>query len=138
MYGIAAFARETCHAYACPGNHDVKAFRSDPEGYAAYVQGIRDCGIVWLDGASDIALDLPGSSFDIIFSGHFHGGQIWAPFDLEYRLLRRERLCKAGIRRGLHAVNGMRLYIGRGIGNVVFPFRFLSPPEITVIDLIPG
>ncbi|MCX7922482.1 MAG: metallophosphoesterase [Clostridia bacterium] len=83
----------------------------------------------------DIVLKIPENRIDYLFCGHFHGGQIWMPFNLEFKLLRNEKLCDMGIRRGLHKVNGINLYISRGLGNVLFPFRFFSRPEITVIHL---
>jgi uncharacterized protein len=83
----------------------------------------------------DIALKIPPGRVDYLFTGHFHGGQIWMPFGLEYRLLRREKLSRMGIRKGLHSWNGAYLYISRGLGNVCFPLRFLSRPEITVFEL---
>lgn len=83
----------------------------------------------------DVVLEIPNAKVDYLFCGHFHGGQIWMPFNLEFKILRRERLCKMGIRKGLHKVNGINLYINRGLGNVCFPLRFLSRPEITVYYL---
>ncbi len=83
----------------------------------------------------DIVLELPENAFDYMFCGHFHGGQIWAPFALEFRLLRKDLLCKKGICSGLHRFNGINLYISRGLGNVIIPLRFLSRPEITVAYL---
>ncbi|NMB95870.1 MAG: metallophosphoesterase [Clostridiaceae bacterium] len=80
----------------------------------------------------DIISKIPKNSVDYLFCGHFHGGQIWMPFNIEYKLLRKEKLCKMGISRGLHKLNGVNLYINRGLGNVCFPLRFLSRPEITV------
>jgi predicted MPP superfamily phosphohydrolase len=83
----------------------------------------------------DLALQIPKNKVDYLFCGHLHGGQIWAPFDLEFKLLRRDKLCKIGIKRGLHRLNGINLYISRGLGNVVVPLRFMSRPEITVYYL---
>jgi len=40
-----------------------------------------------------------------------------------------------GITKGLHKFGDTILYINRGIGNVVLPLRFLSRPEITIIDV---
>lgn len=80
----------------------------------------------------DIIFEIPNGKIDYLLCGHFHGGQIWAPFDLEFRVLRNEKLCKMGIKRGLHKLNGIILYINRGLGNVCFPLRFFSRPEITV------
>ncbi len=82
----------------------------------------------------DIALELPPEYADLLLCGHFHGGQIWMPFNLEYRLFRHEKTCRDGCRRGLHEINGNRVYISRGIGNVVVPLRLGSRPEVTFID----
>ncbi len=83
----------------------------------------------------DTLLTLSQHHTDYFLCGHFHGGQIWMPFHLEFRILRREQLCRRGYRRGLHKINGIVIYINRGLGNVLFPFRFLSVPEIAVIQL---
>jgi hypothetical protein len=80
----------------------------------------------------DIVLNIPQGKIDYLFCGHFHGGQIWLPFNMEFKVLRHEKLCKMGIRRGLHKINEINLYISRGLGNVLFPLRFLSRPEITI------
>lgn len=83
----------------------------------------------------DIVLSLPKEKTDYFLCGHFHGGQIWMPFGLEFRIMRSERLCKMGYKRGLHKINGINIYISRGLGNVIFPFRFFSVPEIPVFQL---
>lgn len=83
----------------------------------------------------DIVFQIPKGKVDFLFCGHFHGGQIWMPFNLEFKLLRKEILCKMGITRGLHRVNGINLYINRGLGNACFPLRFLSRPEVTIFHL---
>ncbi len=72
---------------------------------------------------------------DFAVAGHFHGGQIWMPFGLEFHLFRREPLGRTGVRRGLHRVNGIPVYLTRGIGNVMFPLRLGARPEITIINL---
>ncbi|RCX17478.1 hypothetical protein DFR58_10721 [Anaerobacterium chartisolvens] len=83
----------------------------------------------------DIVFEIPRGKIDYLFCGHFHGGQIWAPFNIEFSLMRKEKLCRMGINRGLHSINGINLYINRGLGNVCVPLRFLSPPELTVFYL---
>ena len=80
----------------------------------------------------DLAMELSGPRPDLLLLGHFHGGQIWLPFHLEYTCLRKEYLCKTGVRRGLHMYNGRRIYISRGLGCVLFPLRLGSRPEITL------
>lgn len=83
----------------------------------------------------DLALHIPGKIVDYMFCGHFHGGQIWMPFNLEFFLLRRDQLCRMGIKRGYKRINDIKVYINRGLGNVVVPMRFLSRPEILICTI---
>ena len=79
----------------------------------------------------DIVFAIPPGKVDYLLCGHFHGGQVWMPFNLEFRSLRHDRLCRMGMNKGVHKWGGIVLYISRGIGNVCLPLRFLSRPEIT-------
>lgn len=67
--------------------------------------------------------------FDLQLSGHTHKGQIW-PFTylsaLSYPM-------NAG---RFDLANGALLYVSRGSGTWGPPIRFLSPPEVTVIELV--
>jgi uncharacterized protein len=109
------------------GNPDIKkAFKSaDPESVLNIV----------ISHNPDMVFELPEGKADYFLCGHFHGGQIWLPFKLEFKLLRNDRLCRMGIRKGLHKINGVNIYINPGLGNVLFPLRFLSRPEITIYQL---
>ncbi len=66
--------------------------------------------------------------FDLQLSGHTHKGQIF-PFNIETWLY---YPIHAGC---LTPVDGCHLYVSRGSGTWGPPIRFLSPPEITVIDI---
>jgi predicted MPP superfamily phosphohydrolase len=68
--------------------------------------------------------------FDLQLSGHVHKGQIF-PFNLLTWFF-------FPVSAGLNQLDdGSRLYVSRGTGTWGPPIRFLAPPEITVIDLMP-
>ena len=117
--------------YNLIGIDDMNFGNYDIEKALSYCDKNADINIAFSHNP-DIIYKIPKDKVDYLFCGHFHGGQIWLPFRLEYKLLRKEKLCKMGINRGLHKINGINLYINRGLGNVCFPLRFLSRPEITV------
>lgn len=68
--------------------------------------------------------------FDLQLSGHTHKGQIF-PFSLITGLY-------FPFQAGTFQLSGLsRLHVSRGTGTWGPPIRFLSPPEVTVIDLVP-
>ena len=68
--------------------------------------------------------------FDLQLSGHTHDGQIF-PFGLVVRM-------HYPLTCGIHTFGKQsRLYVSRGSGTWGPPVRFLAPPEVTVIDLLP-
>lgn len=73
--------------------------------------------------------DAPGA-FDLQLSGHTHKGQIF-PFSL---ITGRFFPFHNG---NFRLTNGALLHVSRGTGIWGPPIRFLSPPQITVIDLMP-
>ena len=83
----------------------------------------------------DAALHIPEGSVSLFIAGHFHGGQIWLPFNLEYLLLRKDKVSRMGHIKGFTSIRNNRVYISRGLGTVLIPFRFFSVPEVTVFDI---
>lgn len=73
--------------------------------------------------------DSAGGFFDLQLSGHTHGGQIF-PFNFLVGLF---FPADFGLTRLEH---GSYLYVSRGSGTWGPPIRFLSPPEVTIIELV--
>jgi predicted MPP superfamily phosphohydrolase len=67
--------------------------------------------------------------FDLQLSGHTHKGQIF-PYSLLTKIY---YPADAGC---LNLINNSFLYVNRGAGTWGPPIRFLSPPEVTVIELV--
>jgi uncharacterized protein len=83
----------------------------------------------------DGLLDLPPNSAACFLAGHFHGGQIWLPFRLEFFLLRRERLPRIGHYRGQFYWRDTPAFISRGLGCVSLPLRLFSLPELAILEI---
>jgi len=79
----------------------------------------------------DIADGPAKLGIDVQFSGHSHGGQVRAPG------LPPLYLPPMGSKyyEGYYRIGGLQLYTNRGIGTVGLPFRFLCPPEVTLVTL---
>lgn len=69
--------------------------------------------------------------FDLQLSGHTHKGQIF-PFNLLTWFFYPQRAGR------LTALKSGFLYLSRGTGTWGPPIRFLAPPEVTIIDLVPA
>lgn len=123
-------------AYNLIGIDDLIKGRPDVEKAFDGIKASIDSGCINIAVSHnpDLVFQLPKDKTDYFFCGHFHGGQIWMPFNLEFRLMRSEKLCKMKCFRGLHKINGINLYINRGLGNVIFPFRFFSAPEMAIVQ----
>ena len=74
--------------------------------------------------------DGDSSHFDLMLSGHTHGGQIF-PFVILVKIV---NWYLAGM---YELENGAKLYVSRGTGSWGPPVRFGATPEITLIELRP-
>jgi len=73
--------------------------------------------------------------YDLVFSGHAHGGQIKLPgigglFSPSQGFLPKYA-------EGIIKQNNTELIVSRGLGNSLFPFRILNNPEVVVLTLQP-
>lgn len=87
---------------------------------------------VLLAHSPDIVPNLEGQTFDLILSGHTHGGQINLPF-LNGAWLKEGPSNK--YIQGMFQVKGSPMYVNRGIGMTKLPIRIHSRPEITHFTL---
>lgn len=71
--------------------------------------------------------------FDIVFSGHAHGGQIRMPF--VGGLIAPNQGFLPDYTSGKHHANHATMVVNRGLGNSVFPLRIFNRPEIVVVTL---
>lgn len=71
-----------------------------------------------------------GMYFDVILTGHTHGGQVLLPF-----ISSKFAPTNTSYLRGMYDTEFGKLYVNRGIGTTTLPIRFLSPPEVTVFTL---
>jgi len=78
----------------------------------------------------------PSTRPEFMLSGHLHGGQMKFPFRIEFCVLRRhDKLPNMGAVQGVYNIGGTTVFISRGLGCGVMPFRFLSVPEVTVVGI---
>ena len=103
----------------------AEGFRYDPEQAA---QGIPLAAYkILLAHQPKSSREAQKFGFDLMLSGHTHGGQFF-PFTLLVRLAER-------FVRGLYRSGNLWIYVNRGTGYWGPPIRFLVPPEITLITL---
>ncbi|MEO3943852.1 metallophosphoesterase [Gorillibacterium sp. CAU 1737] len=71
--------------------------------------------------------------FDLILTGHAHGGQIRLPF--LGPLYAPDQGFSPQLTEGAHKREGSVMIVNRGLGNSVIPQRLLNRPEIVVVTL---
>jgi predicted MPP superfamily phosphohydrolase len=85
----------------------------------------------------DIIYTAAAEHVNLFLAGHTHGGQIRLPF---YGALVTNSKYGKRFEMGLYHVDQTTLFVSRGLGftgGVAPRIRFLAPPEVVVIDLVP-
>lgn len=77
--------------------------------------------------------DYSDAGFDLVFSGHAHGGQIRLPFIGGIYAPHQGFMPK--YTKGVINMKKTKMVVSRGLGNSVIPIRILNRPEITVTVL---
>ncbi len=72
--------------------------------------------------------------FDLVFTGHAHGGQICLPLIGGMMAPGQGLLPK--YTKGIYKANNTQMVVSRGIGNSKFPFRFNNKPELVIVTLM--
>jgi predicted MPP superfamily phosphohydrolase len=78
--------------------------------------------------------DLGGPPLDLVMAGHTHGGLVRLP---GFGALTTSTNLGRRYDAGLFDFQGIPLYITAGVGPKIVPVRFLDPPEITLLTLVP-
>ncbi len=83
------------------------------------------------DYADPLLTSPAGQAVGLMLSGHSHGGQIRLP------LVGALVVPKMGRKyvEGFFRLGSLQLYVNRGLGAIMLPFRFDCPPEITIFTL---
>lgn len=77
--------------------------------------------------------------FDLVVSGHAHGGQWRLPFLLPNGLFAPNQGLFPRYTRGVHTQNGTSMVVSRGLSRETTRIpRFFNRPEVVVIHLVPG
>lgn len=97
------------------------------------IVGDNNCKIL-LAHSPNIIREAVSKNIDLVLVGHTHGGQVYIPFLTKY-IVPMKRAAGQGFIKGLYVIDRTQMYVNEGIGVSVLPFRFLVPPEITVIRL---
>ncbi|MBX6358882.1 MAG: metallophosphoesterase [Acidobacterium ailaaui] len=115
------------------GTTDALEGKPKPDFVKAFPKTAKADGepVILLAHEPDVAPEAAKHGYQLMLSGHTHGGQVRLPFVPPVYLppLGKNYLA------GHFQVGPMQLYVNRGIGAVGVPFRLNCPPEITVITL---
>ena len=80
----------------------------------------------------DLAVTGATKGYQLLLSGHSHGGQISLPFVIPFTppLARHDK-------RGFYDMNDQttKHYVNAGIGTTKLPIRFMNPPQIAVFTI---
>ena len=81
----------------------------------------------------DALKKMPDRKFDLVFSGHTHGGQVRIPF---FGPIFTHSHLEKKYSAGLHEMEGTRVFTSRGIGtSPIVPTRFFCSPEAVLFTI---
>jgi predicted MPP superfamily phosphohydrolase len=89
--------------------------------------------VIALSHSPDLVQRPEARRADLVLAGHTHGGQIVLPY--LGALYARTRLGRAHAS-GLHKIEGIPVFISRGVGSTRLRLRLNSPPEVVLVTLV--
>jgi uncharacterized protein len=101
------------------------------DGDLAFADVRPDHPVILLAHNPDTKDVLANRPWDLMLSGHTHGGQVVLPFIGERFVPVRDKRFIAGLKQW----NGRQVYISRGVGSIK-GVRVNCRPEVTILDLI--
>jgi uncharacterized protein len=113
------------------GIDDAHYFRTDNIEKAAAEIPAGKCSIL-LSHTPEVYRQAAHAGFDLMLSGHTHGGQICLPGGIP---VIRGGVMPRRIASGPWTYRGMAGYTSRGVGTSIVPVRLNCPPEITLHHL---
>jgi predicted MPP superfamily phosphohydrolase len=117
------------------GMDDCQYGYADFDGTARQVD--RRVGLrILLSHSPDAAETVPPGAYNLVLAGHTHGGQICIPHPVKGKILLSTSGSNFGA--GMYHLDGLTMHVSPGVGTTLLPFRFLSRPEITLLELVSG
>lgn len=112
-----------------------RSYADEARKLLASTEGLGD--VIVLEHSPDVAPIINGDNpisrdLKLMISGHTHGGQVWLP------VLGRPIIPSSYGQKyaaGHVKDNGLDIFVTTGVGSSILPFRFMVPPEITVLTL---
>ena len=92
--------------------------------------------VILLSHRPEFIQDYAQAGFDLVLTGHAHGGQIRLPFFGPLYAPGQGRLPR--FTSGTHTLSGTTLVVSRGLGRGMSPLRFLNRPEVVIVRLKAG
>lgn len=125
--------------FAIAGIEDFRFFRRSLKAYRRTLHELAEAAaslprpLVLLAHRPEHFAHYAKESFDLVLSGHAHGGQVQIPgigpvFAPDEGLFPK-------LVQGMHHLNGSTMIVSRGLGPSRFPLRIFNRPELVVIDL---
>ena len=124
------------------GLHDLESLKGEKYGYSE--RGVLEKLLIEnthnKDGFDILLAHYPNFldlyskyEYDLVLSGHAHGGQFRLPFVGGLYAPLQGTLPKYDA--GLYSMDNTQMIVSRGLGNSVFPFRINNTPEVVLVTL---